>query len=176
MANPGKRFEEDFFKSSLNHEHCVDINRLRDPVGGQAGIRNICDYIVYKYPFIYYFELKSRQGNTLNFKEITTVQYEGLKSKANRLGRIPGVIVNYSDYNEAYFVHINDIVELKEKQGKKSLHINDARKLGIRLKGERKRTRFTYYIIEFLKELEERERKGWKKESGRDNAFPEDAS
>lgn len=175
MANSGKLFEEDFFKSSSNAPD-VDIIRLRDPIGGQAGIRNICDYIVYKFPFIYYFELKTRQGNTLNFKEISSVQYEGLKERSGKLGIIPGFIVNFSDYNEVYFIHIDYMVELREKQGKKSLHIEDARKLGVLLTGQRKRTRFTYNISKFLKELGDCERKGWKKESRGDNASIEDES
>jgi penicillin-binding protein-related factor A (putative recombinase) len=152
MANSGKVFEEDFRQSSEAFIE-VDVNRLNDPVGGQAGVRNICDFIVYMQPYIYYLELKSRQGNTLSFKDITKVQWTGLQKKAAKPGAIPGVLVNYSDYNEAYFVHIDQLVKLRDVEGKKSLHIDFARQHGIKLLGERKRTRFAYDTKRCLREL-----------------------
>lgn len=154
MPNPGKVFEEDFKKSAESFED-IDVNRLNDPVGGQAGVRNICDFIIYRYPHVFYLELKSRQDNTLNFKEITPNQWTGLIAKAKKPGAIPGVLVNYSDHNEAYFVHINDMVNLRDVQGKKSLHINDARELGVKLQGQAKRTRFTYLVKLLLVDMEE---------------------
>jgi penicillin-binding protein-related factor A (putative recombinase) len=149
MANAGKVFEDDFRQSSEAFIE-VDLNRLNDPVGGQAGVRNICDFIVFLQPYIYYFELKSRQGSTLNFKEITKVQWTGLAKKASKPGAIPGVLVNFSDYNESYFVHIDQLVELRDVQGAKSLHIKYARENGVLLSGERKRTRFAYSVKNFL--------------------------
>lgn len=133
----------------------IMVTRLRDPLGGQAGVRNICDYIVYLKPYSYYLELKSRQGNTLNFREITKNQWEGLRKIASKPGVIPGVVVNYSDHNKTYFVHINVLVYLKEKQGRKSIHINEAQELGVELLGERKRTRFNYYAKNFLENIGE---------------------
>jgi recombination protein U len=152
MPNPGKVFEEDF-RNSAEAFIEVDVNRLHDPVGGAAGVRNICDFIVYMTPYIYYFELKSRQGNTLNFKEITKAQWTGLIKKSAKPGAIPGVIVNYSDHNESYFIHIDQMVQLRDVEGKKSVHIDFAREHGVKLLGERKRTRFAYYVKRFLTDL-----------------------
>lgn len=152
MPSAGKIFEEDFQKSSENFTE-VDINRLKDPVGGHAGVRNICDFIVFMQPYIYYFELKSRQGNTLNFKEITKVQWTGLHKKSFKPGAIPGVLVNFSDYNECYFVHINQLTKLRDVEGKKSLHVDFARQHGVKLHGERIRTRFAYDTRKFLREI-----------------------
>ena len=153
--NAGKVFEEDFRKSAESYLE-IDVNRLKDPVGGQAGVRNICDFIVYTFPYIFYFELKSRQGNTLNFKEITNVQWNGLVKKSAKHGAIPGVLVDYSDHNESYFVHIDDLVQLRDVEGKKSLHIAYCREHGIKLHGERKRTRFAYYVQNFLRDIGEK--------------------
>ena len=152
MSNSGKKFEEDFTKSALNHKQ-VDINRLNDPVGGQSGVRNICDFIVYKNPYIYYLELKSRQGNTLNFKEITPNQWKGMSEKTSVKGAIPGVLINYSDHGEVYFVHISELIEMRDKQGMKSVHIDVARRFGVRLPGTIKRVRYVYNLQEFLDEV-----------------------
>ncbi len=150
MAGPGKVFEEDFRKSAEKEKLDVDTNRLNDPIGGQAGVRNICDFIVYQQPFNYYLELKSRQGNTLSFKDITATQWAGLIAKAETRGVIPGVLVNFSDYNESYFVHIRDLVKLRDDEGKKSLHVTYAREHGVLLQGERIRVRFKYRVSDFL--------------------------
>ena len=154
MAGPGKVFEEDF-KLSCDADEAVDYNRLKDPIGGQAGVANICDYIAYLQPYIYYLELKSRQGNTLNFKEITRTQWDGLMKKASIDGTVPGVLVNFSDHDEAYFVHIAQLQYLRDVNNKKSLHINDAREFGVKLPGRKKVTRFAYYVKDFLVELGE---------------------
>lgn len=148
----GKVFEEDFETSAKKFNE-VDIERLKDPVGGQAGVRNICDFIAYYYPNIFYLELKSRQGNTLNFKELPNTQYVGLQKKSGKRGVVPGFLVNFSDHSEVYFIHINDLVRLRQDTTKKSLHINDARELGVKLPGRVKRTRFAYDVGKFLKEL-----------------------
>lgn len=154
MASPGKVFEEDFEKSASSYPD-IDVNRLKDPVGGQAGVRNICDFIVYQFPYNYYFELKSRQGNTLNFKEISSNQWAGLYKKGSKGGNIPGVIVQYTDHNEVYFVHIYELLALRDTHKKKSLHIDDARRVGIKLYGEVKRVRYSYSVGPLLKTLGE---------------------
>lgn len=150
----GKRFEEDFRLSAEKYPE-IDINRLNDPVGGQAGVRNICDFILYSTPFIYYFELKSRQENTLNFKEITNTQWKGLVDKMTKPGAIPGILVHYSDHNEVYFVHMSHLVNLRDVQGKKSLHVDYAREHGIKLQGEVKRTRYAYDVRRLLHDIGE---------------------
>lgn len=161
-SNSGKRFEEDFEQSALNVTE-IDLERLKDPTGGRAGVRNICDFIGYQWPSHFYFELKSRMGNTFNFKELSSNQYLGLKAKAEKRGTIPGLVVLFSDHNEAYFVHIKDVYLLKDVDGKKSLHIEDARRLGTRLEGTRKRTRFRYDLVKLMKELTEKY--GWNSET-----------
>ena len=61
--NHGKKFEEKL-KSDFLKIDGVSKDRLYDPVGGFKGIKNICDYIVYMYPNIFYIECKSHEGNT----------------------------------------------------------------------------------------------------------------
>lgn len=153
MSNdPGKVFEQDFQISSGEHDD-ISLDRLRDPMGGAKGIQNICDFIVFTSPWQFFLELKSRQGNTLNFKEITDTQYLGLLKKSAKKNVIPGILVDYRDYEEVYFVHIQDCYRLREVEGKKSLHIKDVREIGLQLVGHKKRVRFTYDVLPFLKEL-----------------------
>lgn len=58
-----------------------DVNRVADNTAGYMGGRNICDFITYLYPNIFYFELKTTKGNTLPFSNITDNQWQGLLEK-----------------------------------------------------------------------------------------------
>jgi len=145
MAYTGKQFEEDFKKSALQAED-VSIDRLYDNVGGYAGIKNICDFIVYHYPHVYYLELKSHKGNRLPFINITEHQWTGLLEKAKRNnGAIAGILVHFSEHDKTYFVNITVFEDLK-KQGEKSMHIDLACENGVELTGRKKRVTWDYYI------------------------------
>ena len=152
MASSGKIFEQDFQSSCINDS--VDHNRLKDPVGGHSGVRNICDFILYSKPNIFYMELKSRQGNTLALAEISPTQWDGLQLKREVPGAIPGVVVHYSDHNEVYFVHARQLDELKQS-GAKSVNVKYAREHCISLQGTVKRVHYTYHINKFLEEVAE---------------------
>ena len=85
-VNRGKQFE-DAIESAFKKCSDVSIDRFADPAAGYAGVRNICDFIVYSYPFQYYFECKGCYGNTLSihsndpkkrYGAITNNQWDGL--------------------------------------------------------------------------------------------------
>lgn len=56
--NYGKKFENNF-KKGVGKE----LVRLYDTTNGYAGVKNPCDFIYYRYPFQYLFELKSVKGS-----------------------------------------------------------------------------------------------------------------
>ena len=58
--NDGKRWEQNF-KDSLGLS-CI---RLYDTTNGFSGVRNPCDFIYYRYPYQYLFELKSTKDKSL---------------------------------------------------------------------------------------------------------------
>ena len=68
--NRGKDFEA-VVKDCFLTVPGVSIDRLHDQMTGFKGSTNICDFIVYKEPYEYYFECKAVHGNTLPFSNIT---------------------------------------------------------------------------------------------------------
>lgn len=118
--NLGKKFElkfkEDFAKIPNS-----SIDRIYDVTSGYYGLRNICDFIGYCYPRIYYLECKSILGNTFPLSNLK--QYDKLRGKTGIKGVIVGVIIWFRDHDKVVFVPINTITQLKE-EGKKSVHVN----------------------------------------------------
>ena len=121
MVNLGKKFEEiikrDF--SMLKHGK---ITRLYDPVGGYMGIKNVCDFIAYKYPNSYYFEAKETKTNTFNFKQLK--QYDSLCEYTGVKGLYPGILVWFSTVNKVVWVDIAWVSYLMSL-GYKSVNIRD---------------------------------------------------
>jgi recombination protein U len=155
-VNRGKQFEN-VIKEGFLKLPDVSIDRLRDPVGGQLGIRNICDFIVYQYPNQFYFECKAVHGNTLNFKShISDFQWHGLSEKAKIPGVIAGVLVWFIDHNCTFFVSINELNK-SLSAGNKSLNINNifsepdmSKSQLILIVGKKKRLFFDYNLQGFL--------------------------
>ena len=159
--NLGKEFELRI-KNSLNKpELNFDIERLPDPLGGYMGMRNICDFTGYKYPFKYYLECKSKYGNTLNFKgDITEDQWEGLTEKSKIYGILAGICVWFIDYDRTLFVSIQELNRLRFELNKKSLNIKDVyentldKQMYFDIEGKKKKTYFNYDTSYFINSLE----------------------
>ena len=153
--NRGKKFE-DAIKTAFSKFPNVSVDRLLDPQAGYAGIRNICDFIIYKKPYEIYMECKSLYGNTLNFKGmITENQWNGLQQKAEIDGVIAGVMIWFIDHGTTAFVPITELVRL-EGAGAKSLNIKDIQNdmvSYIPLEGKKKRVFFEYDPSSFFKTL-----------------------
>lgn len=131
MSNVGKVFEKNFKESvELLHPHCT-ITRLYDGTGGYL-IKNICDFILYKYPYQCFIELKAYKGNTINFSVISDTQYNGLLKMSEVNGIVSGVLFRYNDFNDAYFIDIRVIQSLKQ-DGHKSIPYNLAKVHGVQL-------------------------------------------
>lgn len=159
-VNRGKQFE-DAIESAFKKCTDVSIDRFADPAAGYAGIRNICDFVVYSYPFQYYFECKSCYGNTLSiysnnpdkrYSNITNNQWEGLVEKSVIPGVEAGVIVWFIDHDVTAYVPIEHLAALRNN-GAKSLNIKDLVNNTvphIRVPGRKKRVLFEYDAFNFL--------------------------
>jgi len=118
--NRGKAFEDKFkadFTKSLGPEATID--RLYDSTSGWR-ISNISDFIAYFYPYIFYIECKSKEGNTFPFSNLT--QYEDLLVKVGKKGVRAGVVIWFIDHDKVIYVPISSITKMKE-DGKKSINI-----------------------------------------------------
>lgn len=119
MQNYGKQFEQKFLQD-IRQIPGVSVDRLYDQVSGYRSISNISDYIVYKYPEIFYMEVKSVHGNTFPLTNLT--QYEKLKAKIGIKGVRAGVTIWFVDRDRVIYVPIETIVQMK-KEDVKSVNI-----------------------------------------------------
>ena len=64
--NRGKKFE-DSLKKQFEKLPEVSIDRLYDVTTGYLNQNNVCDFIVYKKPYEYYFECKAIHREYIKF-------------------------------------------------------------------------------------------------------------
>ena len=117
--NYGKKFENNF-KKGVGKE----LVRLYDTTNGYAGVKNPCDFIYYRYPFQYLFELKSVKGSRFDFSNITDNQKEQLDFYSHIKGCNPMVVVEFRDYKEVYMIPWSTI-KRTIANNKQSLTIHD---------------------------------------------------
>lgn len=111
-TNRGKQFEakmkEDFKKSFPSGT----IDRIYDSMTGYLTISNICDFIGYNFPVIFYLECKSHNGNTFPFVNLT--QYDKLIAKSGIKGVRAGVIIWFIDHDKVVYVPVKTVKQMKE--------------------------------------------------------------
>lgn len=171
-VNRGKDFEE-VIKDTFQLNPRVSIDRLHDQTTGYYGSTNICDFIMYKKPFIYYIECKSVHGNTLSiygrdpkkaYGDITNKQWEGLKEKSQIDGVLAGIMCWWVDKDVTKFIPIQ-LLDLHREGGAKSvrydtefapLHFFETGLIvePITLVGRKKRVFFDYDSDRFFREAE----------------------
>lgn len=100
--------------------YCFD--RLPDQMTGFYGSKNICDFILFKSPNMYYIESKATWADRFDFSMITDYQYENLLKKS-MIANVYGVIVVlFAAEQRAFIIDIREIDKVKAS-GKKSLNI-----------------------------------------------------
>lgn len=127
-VNYGKKFETKFKLDFLKIKDAT-IDRLYDQVSEYKNLSNICDFIGYKEPNIYYLECKSHKGNTFPFQALR--QYDALLSKVGVPGVRTGVVIWFIDHDRVIYVPIKTIEQMK-KDNKKSVNITTIEKDGYR--------------------------------------------
>lgn len=111
------------------------FTRLYDQMTGYFETsRNICDFICYKYPNIYYIESKATWKDNFPFSMIADHQRKGLIQKSKINGCFGWVIVLFASYKRAFILDINDIDELEKTKNQHSLNIKKIAKWPIRYK------------------------------------------
>ena len=118
-TNLGKKFEAKLKEDWLKIQD-ADITRLYDIMSGYKSISNVSDFIGYIYPYMYYLEAKSTQGNTFPLSRLT--QKDELIKKDGKKGINPGVIIWFIDHAKVCYVPIKEIVRL-EANNYKSVNV-----------------------------------------------------
>ena len=111
--------------------HGYSFDRIPDQMTGQYGSKNICDFICFKSPNMYYIESKATYEDRFDFNMITETQYDGLLGKSQIANTYGWVIVCFATYKRAFVLDIRDIDELVQT-GQKSLNIKKVDKWPIR--------------------------------------------
>ena len=138
--NKGKQFEKVFesdFKGTVGK--CID--RLIDVQGGYLGIRNICDYVGYKKPSIFYLECKCHEGNTFPLSNFT--QYDKLVVKVGEPGVRAGVVLWMIDHDKVLYLPVSFFTYLKENNYKsfniKMLRDDNLKQMFVEIPSSKKR-------------------------------------
>ena len=157
--NEGKKFEEDFRNSIKDNIFCY---RIKDSSNFQQTTRNMCDFIIFKSPYLLLLELKSTKQNQFSTDEkiIKQHQVDSLyEAQIKHTFVKSGFILNYRGRElktktvppETYFIPIEYMREAYYKE--KSIHKDLAKKIGIEIPYRKKITRYEYDISlkDFLK-------------------------
>ena len=119
-ANYGKKFEQKLKEDFLKLEG-ISIDRLKDQKTGYKTVsKNISDFIIYKFPFIFYCEAKSIEKNTFPISNLT--QYEELCTKIGIKGVKAGAVIWFIKHKKVVYVPIEAFKQMKEIEGVKSVH------------------------------------------------------
>ena len=149
--NRGKQFEQKV-RESFEKIGDVSVDRIPDQTSKYKGSTNICDFMVYKNPHLFYIECKSVHGNTLPFLNIRPNQWNGLLEKSKIPGVVAGVMCWWVDCDTTKFIPIQMLEEMKNNNGK-SIRYDVIASNGyftIEIKGTKKRVFFDYDMRSFL--------------------------
>lgn len=150
--NRGKDFEN-VVREAFEKVPNVSIDRLHDQTTGWKGSSNICDFIVYREPYEYYFECKSVHGNTLPFRNISATQWNGLLEKSFIEGVTAGIICWWIDKDRTLFIPIQTLQKLLNGGNVSYRYDWDSYDV-VEIKGKKKRVFFDYDMEEFLNEVQ----------------------
>lgn len=127
----GKKAEKKIKEWLDKPELGYSFDRIYDQQSGFYGSRNICDFICYKHPYMFYIESKATWKDRFDFSLITQVQHDGLLNKSEIDGVYGLVIVLFASYQRAFILDIREIKKL-EDAGTKSLNIKKIDKWSIK--------------------------------------------
>ena len=160
MKNVGKQFEEDF-KASVPkdtyylrlHDSAIGFHQVK---GGYA-VKSPYDSILCRNGQMVALELKSVKEDRISIGEskshvIKKKQIENL-IKAEKCGAIAGLLLNFRNRDETYFVKASDIHTYLLESEKCSIHYKKVQEIGLFIPQKIARTHWRYDLsVFFLKE------------------------
>ena len=154
--NSGKRFEQNFKKSIPKD---IFFYRFRDGSsswGGNDKVRfqqtNICDCMMFDGEYLFLLELKSTKGKSLPYSNIKEHQIDDLLWASEFANVICGLVIEFADINECYFIEINEFKKYKDESNRKSLPIDFCRNKGIKIGVEKLKINSKFDIKQFLED------------------------
>lgn len=122
----GKKAEDKITKWLDHPENGYCFDRIKDQMTGFYGSKNICDFILFKAPNMYYIESKATWSDRFDFSMITKYQYQNLLKKSKIQNVYGVVIILFAAEQRAFVIDINEIQRLKNR-GKESINIKKIR-------------------------------------------------
>lgn len=103
---------------------------------------------------LFLIECKSTKCTSMSNNMLRQNQIDGLLN-ASEHNLVAGLILNFrNEYNDTFFLSINNYVSMMKHINKKSFNIKDLEKHGaIRIDSEKKRTRYRYNIKKLVGEI-----------------------
>lgn len=153
--NNGKRFEANIKNSMPDN---VFFYRFRDGTsswskqeGTRFQARNICDCMMYDSQYLYLLELKSHKGKSLPLTAIRKNQVDDLLEASKHRNVIAGIVVEFSDLGQVYFMPIDLVKNWFYDSDRKSIPLDSFQnKPCIEILGKKLKTNFRYNIEQFV--------------------------
>lgn len=159
--NSGKRFEQNW-KNSIPKG--IFYYRFRDGSsswGGNDKVRfqqtNICDCLMFDGDYLYLLELKSTKGKSLSFNNIKKHQIDDLLWASEYANTICGLVIEFSEFVECYFIEINKFKAFYNQTNRKSIPIDYLQKNGIKIGTEKKKINSKFDIEKFINDIVKKE-------------------
>lgn len=159
--NSGKRFEQNW-KNSIPKD--IFYYRFRDGSsswGGNDKVRfqqtNICDCLMFDGDYLYLLELKSTKGKSLPFSNIKKHQIKDLLWASEYANTICGLVIEFSELEECYFIEISRFKAFYDSTNRKSIPIDYLREKGIKIGVEKKKINSKFDIKNFIKDVVKKE-------------------
>ena len=115
--------------------------------------RNICDCMMYDGQYLYLLELKSHKGSSLPLSAIRENQIADLMAASEHANVVAGLVVNFSDKEETFFMPINLAFKWFNNGVRKSIPIKEFRDNCIQINSCKKKTNYSYDINKFIKDI-----------------------
>lgn len=154
--NAGKAFEEDFAKSVPT---TMVLIRLKDG-GGWSNAENTrftpkneCDCILYDGNKFLMLEMKSHLGKSIPKSVIKESQVKSLMKQAGKVNSLPGIVFNFRDLEETYFIDIEKVSKYYFAEERASFPIAWVRENGTRIIQQKKKVRYKYDVEGLLQTL-----------------------
>ena len=141
----GKNFET--ICSVQLQEQGFYVQRIPDQMSFLKGSKNPCDYIVYKYPYMFLMEMKTTAGSSLPLRNISEFQMKSLNDCFLTKGVIGLYLVWFYDKNVTVAILGDYIAKLE----KKSIRYDDEN--CIRIEGTKKKKYFEYNFTKLFSEV-----------------------
>lgn len=158
MINIGKQFEYEFSRQcklepNVNTTRLYDITSFsQNAYDLENAASNPCDFILYRYPNAFYFELKATKGKLFQFSNIRKNQFDGLMGYSGIDGAFVGILLWFYEHKLTFFIDIREIDKIK-KCGRKSINIEMCHELGTLFDGRHKTKYTDYYILKNLDKI-----------------------